>query len=183
MTTSYSSLPTPHPPGDWVSTPDGATYKQDEGVLEAAGRDAQDPSKNRALGAGLLGGAVGLVLGGIPGALAGATLGTAAGLEEQGLQRRLDPEAHKAAAVTPDAVPDLSDSPAQRMVGGQGGSEALTGLLAGGAGAHLADREVQEPSADKIAPAELSGLPVNDETAVNMVSWPGSFHPLAPIRN
>lgn len=99
------------------------------------------------------------------GLLAGATLGTAAGLEEQGLQQKLD----HAGGQQKDAVPDLSNSPAQRMLG-EGGSEPLSALLSGGAGAHLADREVEEPTTDKPSAAELSGLPVQDETSLDMVS-------------
>lgn len=168
-------LPTPHAPGFFPETPAFDAYAQNEGPLEKAGRDIP-VNQDKALGGALLGAGVGALLGGPIGALVGGGVAGLAGLEEQGLhakfgkspaQQQVEATEHKTAAA-------LKESPAQRMLAEDGGSqqESLSALLAGGAGAHTLDREVDEPTAEKVDPATLSGLPVAHESVVDMVSLP-----------
>lgn len=167
------TLPTPHAPGFFPETPAEGAYSQKEGPLDAAGRalpkDSQSGDKGT-LGGALLGAGVGAIFGGPLGALVGGGVGGIAGLEEQGLRSKFGNSPAGQQHVTEErTAAALEQSPAQRLVSGGGGDESVSALLAGGAGAHVADRELDEPAAEQAEP--LSGLPVADESVVDMVSF------------
>lgn len=166
------TLPTPHAPGFFPETPAEGAYRHDEGPLDAAGRALpKDTAGDKGtLGGALLGAGVGALFGGPLGALVGGSVGGIAGLEEQGLRSKFGNSPAGQQQVTEErTAAALQQSPAQRLVGNDGDG-SVSALLAGGAGAHVVDRELDEPVAEQVQPGTLSGLPVADESVVDMVS-------------
>lgn len=166
------TLPTPHAPGFFPETPAEGAYRHDEGPLDAAGRAlTRDTTGDKGtLGGALLGVGVGALFGGPLGALVGGSVGGIAGLEEQGIRSKFGNSPAGQQQVTEErTAAALQQSPAQRLVGNDDDG-SVSALLAGGAGAHVVDQELDEPAADQVDPGTLSGLPVADESIVDMVN-------------
>lgn len=180
--TSSAPLPTPHAPGWMPETPDeAAPTGYSEGPLDQAGRQLSANDTKTALGGALLGAGVGLVLGGPVGAVVGGGLGGLGSLENEGLKSKLRGPGQAGIDAQADREQaHLAESPAQKEVhqaAGPNAAQDLSALLAGGAGATVAEREVDEPAAlesTTTASGEHDDFPSPRPPKVSdNRSWPG----------
>ncbi|GAA6057536.1 hypothetical protein JCM3770_000573 [Rhodotorula araucariae] len=142
------SAPEPHFPGDWPTTPaDELAPSSSLGAQEALDDIAADDSVLQRAEHALVDAAHGLVA--TVSHLAGIDL-AADGLDD--LTRNLHPSTHDTDTDETDAIAktqaDLAASPAQRLVRDNDGAAVGSALLAGAAGAKIAENEVREPAAD-----------------------------------